>query len=257
MDFGRDGLYCADTIRPQRQGRERREGMSKGNRPGGVSPTGDQGRHQGIRGERVTEHIYLCPDGVYRWVYEFPMLKNPTILISLIKIFGGIILGMMVFSFLLSVIEGNGLKWIRGFLLTPQFLILPGIMLGLTLTGYIVLACIYGFRYMVLFEMDESRILHIQMDKQFRKAQALGWLTGLAGLGAGSVGTVGIGISAASRNRMETEFARVKRVAGKRGLHTIHLVQTLGHNQIYVRREDYDFVWNYITSRCNGARIKG
>ena len=30
--------------------------------------------------QKVTENILLCPDGKYRWVYEFEMLKNPTLL---------------------------------------------------------------------------------------------------------------------------------------------------------------------------------
>ena len=42
-----------------------------------------------FQGEKVTENIYLCPDGMYRWIYEFRMMKNPAILFTLFKIFGG------------------------------------------------------------------------------------------------------------------------------------------------------------------------
>ena len=39
-----------------------------------------------MNGEKVTENVYLCPDGVYRWVYEFPMLKNPAILFTVWRV---------------------------------------------------------------------------------------------------------------------------------------------------------------------------
>ena len=39
-----------------------------------------------LEGKKVSENIYLCPDGVYRWIYEFPMAKNPTILITVWKV---------------------------------------------------------------------------------------------------------------------------------------------------------------------------
>ena len=35
--------------------------------------------------------ITLCPDGKYRWAYEFNLYRNPTILFVLFKIFGAII----------------------------------------------------------------------------------------------------------------------------------------------------------------------
>ncbi len=41
-----------------------------------------------IKGERVADTIYLCQDGKYRWVYEMPMLKNPTILYTVWKVLG-------------------------------------------------------------------------------------------------------------------------------------------------------------------------
>ena len=32
------------------------------------------------RGEKISEHITLCEDGKYRWVYEMSLLKNWTVL---------------------------------------------------------------------------------------------------------------------------------------------------------------------------------
>lgn len=41
-----------------------------------------------LSGKKVTENIYLCPDGKYRWYYEFPMMKNPTLLFTIWKVLG-------------------------------------------------------------------------------------------------------------------------------------------------------------------------
>ena len=41
-----------------------------------------------ISGEKVTENIRLCPDGKYRWIYEFSMLKNPAVLRTVFKVLG-------------------------------------------------------------------------------------------------------------------------------------------------------------------------
>ena len=39
-----------------------------------------------LKGEKVTENIWLCPDGVYRWTYEFDMRRNPMILFTVLKV---------------------------------------------------------------------------------------------------------------------------------------------------------------------------
>ena len=38
--------------------------------------------------ELADNRVKLYPDGKYRWVYEVPMLKNPTILIDVFKVLG-------------------------------------------------------------------------------------------------------------------------------------------------------------------------
>jgi hypothetical protein len=38
--------------------------------------------------EKTDSRVTLCPDGKYRWVYEVPMLKNPSILYDVYKVLG-------------------------------------------------------------------------------------------------------------------------------------------------------------------------
>ena len=42
------------------------------------------------------------------------------------------------------------------------------VFLGIVVLSYIILAALYGWKYVVLFEMDETGITHIQLPKQVK-----------------------------------------------------------------------------------------
>ena len=211
--------------------------------------------YEKIRGQQVTEHIYLCPDGKYRWYYEFPMMKNPTLLYTVWKVLAlaFFIVWLLIFLISLGDAVSYGFRSVLKF--TGAFLLLFLFFMGLGLIAYIFLAAVYGWKYIVLFEMDEKEIVHIQMPKQFDKAQAVGWLTALAGLAGKSLPAMGAGMLAASKNSSTSVFADVKEVKGVRQQHTIRVNQMLNRNQVYADDPDYDFVWNFITGRCPQAKI--
>ena len=195
----------------------------------------------------MSENIKKGDDGTYRWVYEFNMLKNPIILLSLQKMFLFILVGMWV-VFGIFKIEKEGL--VGAFVAQTKELLIPAVVLFvLSILGYVLLACIYGWKYCVLFEMNETGIRHIQMKKEYKKAQALGWLTSMMGIVAGKPGMVGTGLLAATKNEQATEFSKVKRMRALKVFHTIKLDGLLNHNQIYTDPEDYDFVLDYISKR--------
>jgi hypothetical protein len=208
-----------------------------------------------IQGQKVTENIYYCPDGKYRWTYELNMLTNPIILLTIWKIFGILILVQLVLSFLLDAFEGNVAGWFTDYLLTPGVLIVPGILFGLSLIAYVIVACIYGLKYIVLFEMDEKGVDHIQMPKQFKKAEGLAWLTTMAGLIAGNYTTAGSGILAGAKNRSTSQYEHVKKIVRKKGFNCIMVNEIMEKNQIYAADADYEFVWEFITRKCPGAKI--
>ena len=197
--------------------------------------------------------IRLCPDGKYRWYYEYPMLKNPTVLFTVWKV---LLLAALAPGLVVLFSElGNGfVAAIR------QFALVYGITFGglfvLSCLSYLLLAAIYGFHYIVLFEMDEQGVTHIQQEKQFRKAQAMGWLTALAGAAAGRPGPAGTGVLAATKRQTTSEFRNVSTVIGLKKRNTIKVNQLLSKNQVYVQSADYDFVWDYITSRCTKATVR-
>ena len=202
--------------------------------------------------EYENKEVTLCDDGKYRWVYEMNMITNPTIFLTVFKIFFWIILVMWaVFGLILYVFVGD---WEGLWGMTKAALIGMGIMAVLTLLGVLVLAIIYGGKYIVLFEMDENEVAHIQVPRQFKKAQALGAITALAGGAAGHLSTAGAGLLSATKNSSTSEFKNVRSVKAHRRLHVIKVNQLLNRNQVYVPDADFDFVYDWIKSRCVNAK---
>lgn len=201
-------------------------------------------------GARVTENIYLCGDGKYRWVYEMPILKNPTIFILVWKIFFFILLGIFAVTLIFDAFEGN----LDGeqFLNTLKFM---GIFLaGMTVLvalGVLIYAAIMGGKYVVMFEMDDDGINHKQLPKQVKKAEMIGFITALAGLATGNITTVGVGLTSSARSEMYSEFERVRSVKAYPRRHLIKVNERFGKNQVYAESADYDFVLNYIRKRIN------
>ncbi len=196
--------------------------------------------------------IQLCPDGKYRWIYEMHMMKNPVIFFTVLKIFGWIFfIGWLIMS-IIDLVDGNGMETVLN---SGKVMLL--IFLGfivLTVLGYTLTAAINGWKYIVLFEMDDNGLLHRQMKEQVKKAKAIGWLTMLAGAASGNLTTVGIGINAATKTSSSSDFASVRSVKPLRRWNTIKVNEPLSKNQVYVEKEDFDFVYQYIVARCPKVR---
>jgi len=211
-----------------------------------------------IAGQKVTENVYLCPDGKYRWIYEYQMLKNPTVLITVMKVLllsFGIVMGFMV---LINLIGGDFRYWTTSDYLSFSrgILIFLLVILALGAVAYLVLGAVFGWSYQVLFTMDEDGVELRQMKKEFQKSQAIGWLTAAVGLATGNIGQVGTGILASTRNSSSSVFQHVRKVKSVRRRHVIYVNQLLGHNQVYAEAADFDFVEKYILDRCTNAKVK-
>ena len=199
------------------------------------------------RGSRVR----LCEDGKYRWMYEMSFLTNPSIFLTVFKVFAFIIIGMFLFFVIIAAINGDW-KTLVG--MTKACGVALAIFLGLTIISMFVMAAIYKGKYIVLFEMDENKVSHTQAPEQFKKAQKLGKITAAVGAGRGSFTTAGAGMVAASKQSRISEFSKVRKVKPRRWLHVIKVNQPFEHNQVYVPKEDFDFVYDYIKSRCPNAK---
>ena len=200
---------------------------------GAAAPGGMPQEEQVPEGQQVTENIYLCPDGMYRWIYEYDMVRNPVILYTVWKVMGIAFLAVFLFLQVITLISGDGL-------------FLPGWDNG----GK------YAFFCLVLLFGPVAVIAYfiVAASGQFKKAQALGWLSAMAGLVTGNLSAAGAGMLAASRDSMYSEFAKVRAVIPKRGFHTIKVNGRLQHNQVYAEDADYDFVLNFIQQHTPQAK---
>ena len=197
--------------------------------------------------------VTLYPDGKYRWVYEVPMLKNPSILFDVYWVLG-ISFGLVwLFNVLLIGCEdGFSLESLWGF--TSGFLILMLVFAVIGYVAYVIVAWTYGWKYVVLFTLDEKEVVHQQMPHQMKKAKVLGALTALLGAAAGKPGVVGSGILASSRSTSTSVLANVKRIKARRRQNLIKVNQLLNKNRIFVPDEDFDFVYDFLCQHCPNAK---
>lgn len=204
----------------------------------------------------VTQNITLGQDGVYRWAYELKLLKNPTVLITVLTIFGGILVGFLVVSLLFSIGDIADDGWsavIESLKLTG---LMGGLLMGLTILGYLFYALTVGGKYLVLFEMDEKGIKHIQAPKQLKKTQMVSAIAALSGAATGNYTAAGAGLLAASKNASASRWDKVKSISVHPTLGVIKVNEALVKNQIYAEKSDFPFVRDYILSHCSGAKIK-
>ena len=204
-------------------------------------------------------NILKDEQGVYRWVYEFNLWTNPTILFTVAKVFLIAFAVVMAFLLLLLVpdlVGGTLHSWeVEGTLHMGGIFL--AVVAGLTLIGYVAYAVMQGGKYCAMFTMDENGIEHRQLPREFKKAQVVGALNVLAGLASGKPAQVGLGIDTATRNTMTSTFDSVRSVKGSRALRVIKVNEPFAKNQVYVSPEDYDFVFGYIRDHCPNARVRG
>ena len=155
--------------------------------------------------ENIGERVTLCEDGKYRWRYDVSLLKNPMIFLLVWKIFFFIFLGIFVVTTIADMVQW-GTKRLAGNLKIWGIVLIG--MTAVVFLGYLVYAAKMGWKYCVIFEMDEKGINHAQIPEQAEKARAMGEMT--MRLGAGNPTMEGIGRNS-QRTEMYSEFAKVKR----------------------------------------------
>ena len=197
--------------------------------------------------------------GTYRWVYEYNLLTNPTILLTIVKVFLGIIAALIAFGIVIMIpdlVEGYaGAEDVLGVFVSGGGIAL--LFIVLTIVGYAIYALINGGKYCVLFTMDDEGVTHEQLPREFKKAQVVASLNVLAGLAGGNFSQTGMGILAAAHDSTVSTFANVRSVKGSRALRVIKVNEPLAKNQVYVEPADYDFVFGFIRDHCPNADVKG
>ncbi len=195
----------------------------------------------------------LCKDGKYRWIHEVNMFKNPSILLDVWKVLGITMLIVIVIVGFILVISGD--LDVDGMLgMGKAMFITAAIMAVLSIIGYLVYALIAGGKYIVLFTLDEKEVVHQQMPRSAKKGQIIGDLAILAGLATGRMGTIGTGMLAKSRTTMTTTLSDVKRLTPCPRMNMIKVNETLSKNRVYVCKEDFFLVYNFLCEHCMNAK---
>ena len=202
------------------------------------------------QGQQLSEHMVLCEDGVYRWVYEYSLFKNLGLFFLIWKIFFFIMLGIFAFMVIIDIFQGY-MDGERVLSTLRIFGIAIGVMTAIIIISYLIYAAIMGGKYIVMFEMDERGINHKQIEKQAKKARKLAAATFLAGAASGNFSAMGAGMNV--RTEMYSEFARVKKVKAYKRKNLIKVNNVLQRNQVFAHDEDFDFVLDYINSRVSDS----
>ena len=195
----------------------------------------------------------LCPDGKYRWVYDVPMLKNPSILFEVFFVLGVSFGVVWLFVMLLGGCSSH-FRLSEMWDITRGFLILMAVFFVLGCVAYFFVSWYYGWKYSILFIMDEQEVVHKQLPSTLGKARAIGKLTALAGAAGGKAGVAGLGILAANRTSMDTSYSSVRRLIACRRLHLIKVRERFSRNMVFVGDEDFDFVYQFLCEHCPQAR---
>ncbi len=203
--------------------------------------------------EMTDSRVTLCPDGKYRWVYEVPMLKNPSILYDVYKVLG-ISIGVVWLLNVLLIVCDEGLSPENLWSSTCVILMVMLVLVVIGFIAYVIVAWCYGWKYVVLFTMDEKKIVHQQMPRQVKKTQILGALTTFVGAAAGKPGAVGTGYLAVSRTMTTSELANVTSLIPCRRMNLIKVNRLLKKNRIFVPDEDFDFIYNFLRQHCPKAK---
>ena len=171
-------------------------------------------------------HPVLCPDGKYRWVYDVPMLKNPSILLEVFWVLG-ISFGIV---WLLVLLMGGCESHFRPSELwdiTRGFLLLTALFFVLGCVAYFFVSWHYGWKYSILFIMDEHEVVHKQLPGTESKARAIG---------------------------KSTSFSSVRRLIPCRRRHLIKVRERFSRNMVFVPEEDFDFVYQFLCDHCPDAK---
>ena len=198
--------------------------------------------------------VKLYEDGRYHWMYDLHLLKNPAVLFEVYWVLG---VTMAIFACIIFMIQAcsEGMK-LEAFGFSLKIIgLTAAIMFVLGLLGYLLYAAVSGWTYTVHFIMDEDEVIHEQGAKSEKIGKRIGTLTFLVGLFARRPTAMGSGILAASRNTMTTNYSSVRKVMAVRWMNTIMVNEFMSRNRVYVDKDDFEFVYDYISSRCKNAKI--
>jgi len=186
------------------------------------------------------------PDRSYQWLYSMDMRKNHSILDILLVVFS--------ISFLIIVITivfSAGIDFEVFKILVLCFFL----VFGIVLFSYWLVTSLQGGSYFMNFEMDEEGVLFQQVASHEEQERLIASLTAMLGSESYTYSSADTGLAKRNASNAYSAFKNVKQVAGDREHNLIRVSSPFLVNLIYVDDAYYEFVFDYIASRCEKARI--
>ena len=243
-EFAKDLQFCRDKEPRRRRLRPMKQGENAGKR-GAHNGTGGLSVENGSEGGRL-ESVWLYSDGTYRWAYERDLVRNRFETNYVLRVI------MLVFGLSWAVFMGIMLTVDMGRSGPMVFGITTGICLGggLVTVGILRLAHIASARYrggveVIGFAMNEEGLRQIH----YEGTQSAGEVMDRLALATPPGSIRGVGQTQPNGFGV-TLFSDVRRMELHSKYDLIDL--TLKGNykcRVYVRKEDFDFVRDYIGQR--------
>ncbi len=203
--------------------------------------------------DRQMSRVMRDEEGRYQWVYSLPMLKNFSVLRTIIKI--------MVIVYIAIGVLVIGLSWNSGVsganlkMGITVLAIVGVVVMVITVGSYFLTAVIFQGYYVAIYIMDQEKIMVKQPKNQAERAGALGTITTVAGILTNNYALAGAGIAQGDENVTKSRFEKIRslKIIPERGEIKVH--SFFNWYTVWVNAEDFHFVADYLTSRCVNARI--
>ena len=187
--------------------------------------------------------VTLFEEGFYRWSYYMDMWHNRFMLRVVMRV-----LWAMCLLLSLTMLAAFGPDNLRSRSIAALFLIPAGSLSLLTLLIYLICALVMRGNYHLRFEMDENTVMLVQSTSTKQRNRIMASIATFIGVLAGlrnKAYRVGATLNAAD-SVGTTVLSDITSVRLYPKDDVIALREWFGLNQIYVPREDYAFVRDFV-----------
>lgn len=187
-------------------------------------------------------------DGIYRWIYELDLKRNLSVLYTTLKVICFSILIPLVILLLIFLFEGNFLNALREILLI--YILIGTVVLLIGFISYCAVGIYYKWVFTFYYEMDDEGITFKRIGSDKEKTETIGKLSAMIGAATGNLGLMGSGLSVIDQNA-HSKFSKVYSIKAIPERDLIKVNSLFLFNEVYVNKEDYDLVLEFIESHTN------
>ena len=183
-------------------------------------------------------------DGKYRWIYVLDLKNNPSVLYTVLKVVGISLVAPLLILMIIFASEGNLSSAMKELL--PIYLIVGLVVAIISFISYYFVSKYYGGKMTFLYEMDEEGVTLNRSEEDSEKTKNIGTAAFLTGLATKNAGLMGSGAYNANYTSAHSKFSKVLSVKAVPERDLIKVHSPFLFNEVYVGKDDYDFVLEYI-----------